>query len=195
MTFAQLRQRRGVRLILTATNETRGGLQVFAPETTPGVRIWQAMLATMAIPLYYPAVEIDGELFSDGGALANHPVDLVADYHPPHEVVAFRLDSTRDQNPLPVKGRPRPFRRLLNLYRIIDAHGQERHVPKAYWPRVVKIDTGDVKATDFDLDEVAKERLYAAGEQAWVKWAANQANGAHASRTSAAQADLEGHGR
>jgi predicted acylesterase/phospholipase RssA len=171
LTFAGLQKKRGVRLLLTATNETRHSLEVFGPATSPDVRIRQAMLATMAIPIYYPAVEIDGESFSDGGLLANHPVDLVAGYHPPKEVVALRLDKPRELVEAPLhRRRGGLLRRVTTLFRTLDAHAQGRHVPQEYWPRVVRINTGRFKSTDLALSDSEKGELYQAGAHAWVSW-------------------------
>jgi predicted acylesterase/phospholipase RssA len=177
LTFAGLQKKRGVRLLLTATNETRQRLEIFSPGTSPDVAIRQAMLATMAIPIYYPPVRIDGELFSDGGLLANHPVDLVAGYHSPEEVVALRLDKPHELRGLAAapprqRGVGSLLRRLRTLFLTLDSHAQGRHVPKEYWPRVVRINTGRFKATDFALSAAEKEELYRAGEEAWNVWLA-----------------------
>jgi NTE family protein len=174
LTFQDLERNQGVRLILTATNESRGGLQEFSPSTTPDVAIRVALLATMAIPLYYPPVKIDGELFCDGGLLANHPVDLLAQHHPPAEVVGLRVDKphelAREPLRLNVDG---VIGRALRLYHILNAHAQARHVPKEYWPRMVRINTGRFKTTDFNLNSSEKRELYEAGDKAWTRWRAD----------------------
>jgi len=78
-------------LYTTGTNLTQQRVQVFSHETTPTMRVADAVRISMSIPLYFRAVLLDAEnhvitgtpapgqpvqVLVDGGLLANYPVDL-----------------------------------------------------------------------------------------------------------------------
>ena len=78
-------------LYTTGTNLTRQRVQVFSFETTPTMRVADAVRISMSIPLYFRAVLLDADnqvitgtpapgqpvqVLVDGGLLANYPVDL-----------------------------------------------------------------------------------------------------------------------
>lgn len=84
LTFGRLRELRpGVSLRLTATSITHQRVHYFDADATPDVPIALAVRASSAVPLLYAPVEIDGELFVDGGLLKNLPYDAFdLDGHP-----------------------------------------------------------------------------------------------------------------
>ena len=78
-------------LYTTGTNLTTQRVQVFSYETTPSMRVADAVRISMSIPLYFRAVLLDADnrvvtgapapgqpvqVLVDGGLLANYPVDL-----------------------------------------------------------------------------------------------------------------------
>ena len=78
-------------LYTTGTNLTQQRVQVFSYETTPTMRVADAVRISMSIPLYFRAVLLDAQnnvitgtpapgqpvqVLVDGGLLANYPVDL-----------------------------------------------------------------------------------------------------------------------
>ena len=78
-------------LYTTGTNLTTQRVQVFSHETTPAMRVADAVRISMSIPLYFRAVLLDAEnkvitgtpapgqptqVLVDGGLLANYPVGL-----------------------------------------------------------------------------------------------------------------------
>ncbi len=78
-------------LYTTGTNLTTQRVQVFSYETTPAMRVADAVRISMSIPLYFRAVLLDArnnvikgdpapgqpvQVLVDGGLLANFPIDL-----------------------------------------------------------------------------------------------------------------------
>ncbi|SFQ21782.1 patatin-like phospholipase family protein [Hymenobacter arizonensis] len=78
-------------LYTTGTNLTTQRVQVFSYETTPTMRVADAVRISMSIPLYFRAVLLDAQnnvitgtpapgqpvqVLVDGGLLANYPIDL-----------------------------------------------------------------------------------------------------------------------
>ncbi|WP_426060374.1 patatin-like phospholipase family protein [Hymenobacter sp. B1770] len=90
-TLAQQQPSRFRDLYTTGTNLTTQRVQVFSYETTPTMRVADAVRISMSIPLYFRAVLLDAQnnvitgtptpgqpvqVLVDGGLLANYPVDL-----------------------------------------------------------------------------------------------------------------------
>lgn len=76
VTFRRLRELRpDVALRLTATSITHQRVTYFDVVATPDLAIARAVRASSAVPLLFAPVEIDGELFVDGGLLKNLPYD------------------------------------------------------------------------------------------------------------------------
>ncbi|WP_375416814.1 patatin-like phospholipase family protein [uncultured Hymenobacter sp.] len=78
-------------LYVTGTNLTTQRMQVFSYETSPDLRVADAVRISMSIPLYFRAVLLDAQnhvitgkpapgqpvqVLVDGGLLANYPIDL-----------------------------------------------------------------------------------------------------------------------
>ena len=73
-------------LYVVATNLTRQTPAYFSHETHPNMRIVDAVRASMSVPFWFEAVHLDsvgqrvapgkGEVYIDGGVLANYPIDL-----------------------------------------------------------------------------------------------------------------------
>jgi len=50
------------------------------------------IMASGALPPGFPAVEIDGELYWDGGLVSNTPLQYVLESYPRHSTLAFQVD-------------------------------------------------------------------------------------------------------
>lgn len=169
VTFGTLRKQAGRDLRIFAVNESRERLQEFSAGETPDVPIARAALASMSIPFLYRAVEIDGELFSDGGLVANHPIDRLET--PLERTLGLRVDSSEELEP---RGPRKPARfavgRLRRLIRLAMGHANRSHVPEEAWPRIVRIDVGTVRATNFAIGAATVEGLLLAGAEAMREW-------------------------
>jgi len=64
----------GLGLKLVATNFDRGEVKVFTGDDVAGPVGHLAILGSAAVPGFFPPVEIDGEIYVDGGALMNSPL-------------------------------------------------------------------------------------------------------------------------
>jgi predicted acylesterase/phospholipase RssA len=62
------------RLQVIATNFSKGKLAVFSREDIVNRVGYKAVLASAAVPGFFPAVEIDGDLHIDGGTMMNTPI-------------------------------------------------------------------------------------------------------------------------
>lgn len=77
-TFRKIRERRGVKLVVCATNLSRRRPEYFGPDTHPDMRVATALRASCAVPVFFTAVRIDGDVFVDGGVADNFPTVAVA---------------------------------------------------------------------------------------------------------------------
>jgi len=88
-----------VRLSLGAVN-VRSGNFIYFDTRTDEIRP-EHVMASGALPPGFPAVEIDGEFFWDGGLVSNTPLQWVAQDRPMRDTIAFQIDlwSARGQIP------------------------------------------------------------------------------------------------
>ena len=79
-----------MRLSVGAVNVRSGNFVYFDTEThTIGP---EHIMASGALPPGFPAVEIDGEHYWDGGIVSNTPLDWVLDSEPQRDTLAFQVD-------------------------------------------------------------------------------------------------------
>lgn len=160
LTFGQLKRYWNKKLIITASNFSTGKLQLFTPEATPDVPIWLAVRASMAIPLFFRPIRYKGDWLWDGGVLANL-YDPVGD----GGELALRLVGNDDYG----QGKRREIKSLKDVgmcvIDIMQYQQERKHISKSLWENMISIDTGDVKATDFDLTSGQKQQLAMAGRK------------------------------
>lgn len=83
-TFADLaRERPGKTLQIMALNVSQQRYEVFSAETTPGLRVVEAILASSSIPLVFVPWRspLTGDLYCDGGVIEQFPWKYVADHN------------------------------------------------------------------------------------------------------------------
>jgi predicted acylesterase/phospholipase RssA len=179
VTFGQLRRISGRSLSVAATRYYRGldgtthaEPRIFSPAETPDVQVADAVAASMAVPIFYPPVEIDGFWYADGGVAVNHPLHLFGD-RPPEEILGLRVDQSSEIVSRAVLGEPvRPgvpsqLRSLTSMLRDLTCRS---YVPSALWPRVVRIDVGKERALDFSGGKARALALRKAGLRALETW-------------------------
>lgn len=82
ITFAELEQLASEKpsqfkkLSVVASNVTTGRSQIFNATSTPDVPLWQAVRASMSIPLVFEPMQIKGNYYVDGGLAWNYPIDI-----------------------------------------------------------------------------------------------------------------------
>jgi len=125
-----------VRVSLGATH-TRTGRSVYFDSAREPIRL-EHVLASAALPPAFPPVEIDGELYWDGGIVSNTPLEVVMDDYPRVSTLCFMVDlfDARDEPPATMgdvlerhkdisyasrsEGHIQSFAKLHNLRRIIN---------------------------------------------------------------------------
>jgi NTE family protein len=78
------------RLSVGAVNVRTGNFAYF--DTTTDTIRPEHILASGALPPGFPAIEIDGEFYWDGGLVSNTPLQWVVDSRPRQDMLAFQVD-------------------------------------------------------------------------------------------------------
>ena len=92
-------QRGKMRLSVGATNVRTGNFAYF-DTTTHQIRP-EHVMASGALPPGFPPVEIEGELYWDGGIVSNTPLQWVLDSHPREDTLAFQVDLWNARGEIP----------------------------------------------------------------------------------------------
>lgn len=87
------------RVSLGATNVASGNFVYFDTETTKLTP--KHFLASGSLPPGFPATEIDGEYYWDGGCVSNTPLEYVLGTSPRKDTLVFQVDLWSAQGPLP----------------------------------------------------------------------------------------------
>lgn len=97
--FERLHRDRSVRLTVGAASVTNGNFRYFDSASEP-IRI-EHVLASGALPPAFPAVEIDGEPYWDGGVVSNTPLEYILDCRPHEDTLVFQVDLWSARGPAP----------------------------------------------------------------------------------------------
>ena len=100
-----------VRLSLGCVN-ARSGQLVYFDSTTDIIRA-EHVMASGALPPWFPAVEIDGEYYWDGGVVSNTPLEWLARHRLP-DTLAFQVDLWAAPGELP-KNVPEVMTRMKEI--------------------------------------------------------------------------------
>jgi predicted acylesterase/phospholipase RssA len=73
-TFKDLFEKRGSRMIITATNLNRSETRFFSVDTDPHTKILDACRMSMSLPFLFTPVPYQGSLYIDGSILNNYPI-------------------------------------------------------------------------------------------------------------------------
>ncbi|TYT25262.1 patatin-like phospholipase family protein [Luteimonas viscosa] len=118
--FDRINRDRGMRLTVGATNVMRGNFRYFDSALEP-IRV-EHVLASGALPPAFPAVEIDGEPYWDGGLVSNTPLEYILACHPHEDTLAFQVDLWSARG-----ARPRSIMDVLERIKDIRYSSRTRH--------------------------------------------------------------------
>ena len=88
--FDRIDHGRATRLSVGAVNVRTGHFAYFDSEKTK-IRP-EHVMASCALPPGFPPVEVDGDLYWDGGLFSNTPLQYMADYYPRRSRLIFQVD-------------------------------------------------------------------------------------------------------
>lgn len=98
LTFAQVRERHGVRLFVTCSNITKNKVVHFGPDEHGDMQVALALRMSCSIPIMFTAVHHQGDLYVDGGLHSNYSWKCALDKGAKH-VLGLVCDTTKRKSP------------------------------------------------------------------------------------------------
>eukprot|EP01103_Thecamoeba_quadrilineata_P003483 TRINITY_DN13251_c0_g1_i1.p1 TRINITY_DN13251_c0_g1~~TRINITY_DN13251_c0_g1_i1.p1 ORF type:complete len:468 (-),score=67.82 TRINITY_DN13251_c0_g1_i1:163-1518(-) len=185
-------------LSVIGTNLTTQKPQVFNAQYSPDFPIWKAVRISMGIPFIFAPINVNGDLYVDGGVAYKYPFDLYdVDGTPNHETLGIRIEtpdeladamghywSGTDQMTGPgsstSKGEaPTLSQYIGDLINLLATAVPESRTKYRDDPRIVYIPTGSVGTSDFKLSEEKKVGLIKTGRdwtEAYFRWWSSSLN-------------------
>ncbi|MFP3871230.1 MAG: patatin-like phospholipase family protein [Syntrophobacteria bacterium] len=180
VTFLDVFERYGKELVVTGTCLNRRETHYYTKERNARMPVRDAVRISMSIPLFFAAVEWQGDLLVDGGALNNYPVwvfdgaysgDPKGRHGEPNLGTLGLKLLTEEEVEESVSGR-----HLSNgIYNLKDyalalvdcltAQIDRLHIKPGDWKRTIAINTRHIKTTQFDMWEDEKTLLLEEGRQ------------------------------
>lgn len=118
--FDRINRDRSVRLTVGATGITRGNFRYF-DSARERIRA-EHIVASGALPPAFPAVEIDGEWYWDGGIVSNTPLEYILAERPREDTLALQVDLWSARGP-----RPQSMMDVLERMKDIRFSSRTRH--------------------------------------------------------------------
>ena len=169
-TFGDLRAAGGLDLRVYATNLNTRQIFEFSYQKTKDFPVAKAVRASMAVPLFFTAVEIKGQIFVDGGTVFDYPLVGFSQREIGNTLgLAFAQSSVVAMNDLDDQnfGYHQPLQyiqRLVNVLQRVQSPVFALH--DELQENTILIDTNGVNSLNFKLTHEDKERLVFNGKQA-----------------------------
>ena len=161
ITFSQLDK--GLRVY--ATNLNTAEFITFSKETTPSMKVADAVRASMSFPYYFqPYSDESGHLFGDGGIISNFPMFTFSDVEKDHTIGFLFEENCGEVMEITDFGQfmMRPF--------VINMQSRSKADIRNYkkWSVISKV--GSISPLEFSLDDDAKKKLLEMGKEGAEDW-------------------------
>jgi predicted acylesterase/phospholipase RssA len=174
-TFKEAFAKFGTNLVIPGTNAETRETSYFHHKTTPNMPIVMALRITTSIPLLFTAVQHEGSIWVDGGLLDNYPLNIFDNKRftdTPGNTLGFKVVTRSD---LKKKTKITGIVSLCtSLFNAVYQQALEEHADRNDYKQTLKIFTGGVSSTDFDISPGTKELLIRAGVEGAkrfvIKW-------------------------
>jgi len=170
-TFFQLYYSTNKALFVLATNNSKKRITIFSHLTTPNVRVVDALRASMSIPTIFVPVEINGELYSDGGITDNYPIEIFDKLNSSGETIGLVLNSKEEILNPKDKEYPNIMEFMMGVADILKNVNNLRYFEnQKNIDRTIFIDTKGISPLSFNLSEENKELLINNGKSAVIEF-------------------------
>lgn len=175
-------------MYFTGVNLETGQTEIYCHETTPQMRVADAVRISMSIPIVFVArPNLDGDICVDGGMLTNYPIrmfdyDLAAKPYGRNvskpgngATLGFRL-SSGDIHTLPVAGKRKVDNILDYAIALLNCYANFQssiHLNSNDWARTAHIDCKGVSTMHYNMGDDVKKMLEdsgRAGTMAYLDW-------------------------
>jgi predicted acylesterase/phospholipase RssA len=152
-----------------ATDLKTLGTREFSLKETPGVRIIDALRASMALPFYFtpPLDPVTGNMLSDGGIQGNIPLHhLTEDECESSFSVAFSRGKKEDTN-------PKDFMGYVNSILSCLTHSRNDECLKKWDHKILKISVDEYPSWNFEASRDDRTALLNKGRESALEWCKN----------------------
>jgi predicted acylesterase/phospholipase RssA len=177
-TFRDLANNATTELRTYACRFRDGATVEFSARRTPTIPIVDALMASIAVPLYFAPVRIRGDLYVDGGVTDNYPM-IALSAAERRSALGFVFKKDLGAYAL---GASEDFLRYGAHLILIMGHDRYRTQLQHYRDMTVVVDCGAMELLDFHMGATAKEALAAAGTAAVETWLEGKDRGAQRCR-------------
>jgi len=136
-------------LIIVATNLNKRQASYFSHVNTPYVKVVDAIIASISLPILYYPKKIDGELYLDGGITKHFPIDYFKDSK--DETIGALVMSNDSYNDL------KDFSQIIYSVVFCGIENQCKEIIKEYqkYKNIVIMDN-EINSTDFAINKETK---------------------------------------
>jgi len=184
ITFEQFQTLKNTKMLFRcwATDLTQRKIREFSADKTPGIKIIDALRASMALPLYFtPVIDPEtGHLLSDGALLGNLPI---------HHLMEDELHHTLGITFCNEYPGTKPDHTQLDLFGFFGAifnslvQSRNEDVKRKYSHCIIEIPVGSFASWNFEATYDERKYLYDSGYNTGKAWLSNIRNGSqHISR-------------
>jgi len=151
------------------------------------IEVAWAVRTSMSIPYFFRPVQLGDSHLVDGGVLSNFPIWTWDSYSTPNwPTFGILLQEAGSGDPHKIKG-PISFMEAM-FQTMLKAHDRRFIRPEDYRFRTIRVPVGDTKATNFNITDEEKDRLFHNGARAggdflqewkwdeYVQWAKRSRN-------------------
>ena len=173
ITFMDVYKRYGTEITITGTCLNKRCTYYYNYKSHPDMSLRLAVRISMSIPLFFRAIELQGDILVDGGVLNNYPIWYYdKDYDSnivdiDKKVLGLNLMSENNLPDDQIYHGDNKIDNMINyITSLVDSmltQLERLHVKQGYWKRTIPICTFDIKATDFDISNENKEKLIKSG--------------------------------
>ena len=143
-----------IKFMIGVTNLDKMIDEYFSYESTPNIKLYDAIRATTSIPLYFTPVTINNTLYIDGGCINNFPINLFD--NDLGNVVAIFIN-----NPINTCDNKNFINYFLNVLKSMST-GWQNSLKRGY-KNFIEIDSGVNSIFKFGIDDKEKKRLIKLG--------------------------------
>jgi NTE family protein len=185
VTFREVFENFDRELVLTGTCLNRRATHYYTKERNPHMPVRDAVRISMSLPLFFAAVEWQGDLLVDGGILNNYPIWVFDGEYPgdpngrhadPNPKTLGLKLLTGQEVKETVSGQHlsdgiynlKDF--ALSLVDCLMSQIDRLHIKPGDWDRTIAINTRHIKTTQFDMSEEEKTLLIEEGREGAEKF-------------------------
>lgn len=166
ITFKEIYDKYGKDLVITGTNLDQGKLVYFNHTDYPNMPVKLAVRISSSLPLVFQAIKYENDHYVDGGVLNNYPIWY---FQPSDKTLGFKLVKDNEKRDDLIIHKNQDINNLMDygisLVSAMLSQIERSYIRSDYWERTVTINTFEVTATDFNVDEKTQNKLIEEGYQ------------------------------